>query len=102
MYRPWDQDEEPVFRAQCVHVLTGPLHPEDRARLLATLATTGLVRQPAVLPTAGAVTLRALVRAPSAAAAPRRLCRIGEVVCRVAGVEVVGRRSGLLAVRRPE
>jgi len=102
VYRPWDQDEEPVFRAQCVHVLTGPLEPDDRARLLDTLATTGLVRQPAVLTSGGAVTLRALVRAPSASAAALRLCRIGEVGCRVAEVRVVGRRSRLLAVRRPE
>lgn len=102
MYRPWDEDDAPVWSVHCRRELLRPPRVGDEELLTSTLLSTGLVRRPSVaLCEDRGLSVALLVRADNAQAAGRIACRVLDVAHRVAGLGALGRHGARSVVRHP-
>lgn len=92
MYRPWRQDERPVWRARVEHDLARPLDSDDVEMIKAALLATGLTREPVLVTAGETVTVWLLVRADDERDAAWAGCRVAEAAHRQAGHGRLGGR----------
>jgi hypothetical protein len=84
MFRPWRQDDRPVWRALVQHELLAPLEPCDREAVLRTALETGMVRCPVVTQDDHTISTSLLVKADNHEEAAELSARIVEAAHREA------------------
>jgi hypothetical protein len=90
MFRPWRQDDRPVWRAVVQHELLAPLDPDDREAIRRTALETGMVRAPVITQDAHTISTSMLVKADSDREAAELSARIVEAAHREAAHGCLG------------
>jgi len=99
IWRPWRQDERPVWWAWVQHEVAAPLDETDRDAVRKQAHDTGLARHVLLTEAGGTVSAYLLVKADSAEEAAHVASRVVEAAHREAGHGLLGRRLRRAAAR---